>query len=147
MRLNLNSLIDEDNITSAQERVIRRTVPHKLYKYFKTDTKEHSFSLVYRIKGDDPTKHYEFDFVTLEMMRSKAYKMVMWDLIKVNSYKMTDTGAIQEIIHLIERNVTKETSHQVMLCFGNGTNFVSPTHIDIQSNVLFRILQVMGVLK
>lgn len=146
-KLELDKLLDNDKLTPAQEIVVRRAVHYKIYKFFNTDTKKDYFSLVYRITGDDPTKHYEFEFTTLEDIRAKAYKMVMWDLIKVNSYKMTDVGAIQEVVDLIERNLTQEPDHEVMLCFGTGRNFMSPTHFYIKSHILFKVLQVMRVLK
>lgn len=146
-KVELDQILDNDRLTTAQERVIRRTVPHKLYKFFNTDTQAQYFSLVYRIKGGDPTKHYELDFPTLDIMRMKSYKMVMWDLIKIHSYKMTDAGVIEEMIKLIERNLIQEPDHHVLLCFGTGKNFMSPTHFYIKSHVLFKILQVMNVLK
>lgn len=146
-KFSVDLLLDNDFLDPAQERSVRKLIKYKLDRSWcidENDFMEQTIKITYSLKGHEP-RDYEFEKKDLETLRVRAYRVIMWDLIKANALNI-EGPLVNEIMKSLHSGIKvgREEDYQRDFQFKNKS-FKSPSYPSIKTRYLYQTLKLMLV--
>lgn len=149
-KVKLDHLLDEDCLTPAQKRAVRRLLYYKIKKIpiavSIPNTTGEVISLHYVISNSDGEKGFYLEEETVSDLKENMYKPMMFHLISVLSEDVGNPHAIEKIKGILIDGSFGESTNKQTIRF-KDTRFQSNHHQFIKAQALFETLKVILGLK
>lgn len=137
--INLDHLLDNDELDSAQQRVVRR--------FFNYDLKPISGSIKVYLKSKKNNKEFRVHWIRLNKSKESkdnVYKRAMFHIIEDNVYT-ADPKIIKKIHKLLSSNFVGIDPCNHLTVILNTKKLIFPHPSDIKSQILWQAVQLLGL--
>lgn len=138
--INLNQLLDEDHLTPAQERFIRR-----LFDYTLSRDKNNKYVLEYSSNYGEFTGTRLQDIKTdsLSSLKEVAYKEVMLQLIDADIDTVTDPMEIKKVKTLLEESVIDQNAEAFIIELHDDSTVWVREADYLKSQNLYKVVEIL----
>lgn len=136
--MRLDQLLDNDVLTSAQERTLRRLVKFKIHR-----VKGGTYLLRWHFRSGD-SNIYQIPAKTLMELYSLSYKEVMMSVIEVYTKTVINKVLIKKVKSIIENGIIfSEEPRLIEIDLYNGESMWFPAAKDIKACALFEAFKIV----